>query len=131
MVGESTKRKSRKKGGAKRPPPGPPPLSPDEKQLLRAFVRFGLGDGHLTPWEEKFLSDRHLELYGQIVWLTDKQQASLQQIKDKLNYDRQHIPLSPIDPDGVEENDDPDVWPVVTAIADPFEDDEPPDWAAP
>ena len=68
-------------------------------------------------------------LYRQAMWLTDKQQVIVQQIKDKLHYDRPDVPPPPIDPDGVEENDDPDGWPAVRDVADPFgEDDELPDW---
>ncbi len=100
-------------------------LSPEERQSLLKFVRFGLGDGRLKPWEEQFLSGRHQELYGQAVWLTHKQQVKVQEIKDKLHYDRPDVPLPPIDPDGVEETDDPDGWPVLRDDAvDPFDDDE-------
>jgi hypothetical protein len=99
-------------------------LSPDERQSLLDFVRFGLGDGRLRSWEERFLIDRHQELYGKAVWLTDKQRAKVQEIKDKLQYDRQDVPLQPIDPDGVEDNDDPDGWPVVRDDAGDLSEDE-------
>ncbi len=98
-------------------------------QSLRVFVRWALGDGHLTGYEENFLNDMKYRLYRQAMWLTDKQQVIVQQIKDKLHYDRPDVPPPPIDPDGVEENDDPDGWPAVRDVADPFgEDDELPDW---
>jgi hypothetical protein len=57
------------------------------------------------------------------VWLTDKQQVIVRQIKDKLHYERPQVPLPPIDPDGIEENDDPDGWPTTRPPTDPFEDD--------
>jgi len=99
-------------------------LSPDERQSILNFVRFGLGDGRLRSWEERFLSDRHQELYGKAVRLTNKQHAKVQEIKDKLHYDRQDVPLPPIDPDGVEENDDRDGWPVVRDDAGDLSEDE-------
>jgi hypothetical protein len=47
-----------------------------------------------------------------------KQQAIIWELKDKLNYDRPYVPLPPIDPDGVEENDDPDGYPPVRSVMD-------------
>jgi hypothetical protein len=71
------------------------------------------------------LSDRHQELCGSAVWLTNKQGVIIQQIKDKLDYDRREVPPLPSDPDGAQENDDPDGWPVVRDdVVDQFEDDE-------
>jgi hypothetical protein len=101
-----------------------PSLSPDETRSLRDFVYYALGDGHLTAWEENFLNSiKHL-VHRQVVWLADKQQAIIRQLKDKLHYDRQDVPLPRIDPDGVYENDDPDGWPVVRDEVDPFQGDE-------
>jgi hypothetical protein len=101
-----------------------PPLNRDALISLRDFVSWGLGDGHNSWWEENFLNSiKHLT-YNPPVWLSDKQQVKLQEIKDKLHFDRQDVPLPPIDPDGVEENDDPDRWPTVRGSADQFEDDE-------
>jgi hypothetical protein len=105
-----------------------PPLTADEIQSLRAFVRYGIGDPHVNWWEENFLNSIKILLYNSPVWLSDKRQAVLQQLKDKLNYDRQHVPLPPIDPDGIMENDDPDGWPIAKAAADRFQDDELPNW---
>jgi hypothetical protein len=101
-----------------------PSLSPDEMQSLRAFVMFALGDGHLTSWEENFLNSMKHRLYQQAVWLTDKQQAIVQQIKDKLHYDHPDDPLSPIDPDGIEDETDPDGWPMVRQPVRAFDDDD-------
>jgi hypothetical protein len=122
LINESKKRKSRKK---EREPDGQqPPLTPDEVRSLWEFVRDGLGNPHLTAWEENFLNGVKHRLYSQAVWLSDKQQAIIRQIKDKLHYDRPDVPLPPIDPDGIEENDDPDGWPMARDRVDQFEDDE-------
>lgn len=99
-------------------------LSPDERQSLLNFVRWGLGDWRLTPWEERFLSDRHQELYGKAVWLKDRQEVKVREIKDKLGYGRETAPPPPPDPDSEEDNDDPDGSPPVEDVPDPFEDDE-------
>ena len=129
LIRESIARKSKKKGDE--PVVARPPLSSDEMQSLRDFVRFGLGDGHLTVWEENFLNAVKHRLYRQAVWLSNKEQVKVQQIKDKLHHDRPDVPLPPIDPDGIEPNDDPDGWPVVPDLVDQFEDDgELPDWLA-
>ncbi len=58
------------------------------------------------------------------MWLTDRQKAIVRQLKHKLHYDCQDVPLPPIDPDGIMENDDPDGWPMVTEVVDQFEGDE-------
>jgi hypothetical protein len=119
---ESPKPKSGKTGRKSDRPE--PPLTPDEVRLLWEFVRYGLGNPHLSAWEENFLNGVKHRLYSHAVWLSDKQQAIIRQIKDKLNYDRQDVPLPPIDPDGIDDNDDPDGWPVVRQRVDQFEDDE-------
>jgi hypothetical protein len=94
--------------------PGKPPLSPDEMQAFGDFVvSYALGNARLTWFEENFLNTMKHRLYRQVVWLSDKEQVIIRQIKDKLHYDRQDVPLPPIDLDGVEENDDPDGWPTV------------------
>jgi hypothetical protein len=110
------------------------PLSPDEIQSLRQFVLWALGDGRLTAYEENFLNDRKHQIYraphpsgrtgDEAMWLSDKQKAIIRQIKDKLHYDCQEVPLPPIDPDGIVENDDPDGWPMATEVVDQFEDEE-------
>jgi hypothetical protein len=100
-------------------------LSPDERQSLLNFVRWGLGDWRLRPWEEKFLSDRHQELYGEAVWMTDPREVKVQEIKDKLGHGRGAAPPAPPDPDGDDDNDDPDGWPPMRdGAGDPLEDDE-------
>jgi len=109
--GEPTKR--RRKKTRREPIAAQSALSPEERQSLRDFVRFALGDGDLTAWEENFLNGMKQRLYRQAVWLTGKQQVVLQQLKDKLRYDRRHDPLPPIDPDGVEAAVDPDAERVV------------------
>ncbi len=88
-----------------------------------------MGDPHLTRWEEDFLNGMKHRLHDHAVWLSEKERSKVQQIKDKLHYERQDIPMPPIDPDGVEENDDPDGWPVVRVTTDQFEDDGFLDWA--
>jgi hypothetical protein len=126
----ATELTKRKPNGKAPPPVEPSPqLSLDEMQSLREFVFYSLGDGHLTAWEENFLNSLKHQLYHQAVWLTDKQQAIIRQIKDKLHYDCPHIPLAPIDPDGIEENDDPDGWPAARHQADHFDEEEITDWA--
>jgi len=100
------------------------PLSPDEVGALREFTYYGLGDGRLSWWEENFLNHIKYLLRSEAVWLSDRQQAKVHQLKDKLHYDRQDVPLPPIDPDGVEENDDPDDSPAVPTLVDRFRDDE-------
>jgi hypothetical protein len=127
MVNNSTKRKPNRT--RREPVTTGRSLPPGEMQSLKGFVRYGLGDGHLTTYEEQFLSDRHLELYGQAMWLTDKQEVIIRQIKDKLHYDCQDVPLPSIDPDGIVENDDPDGWPVAKHQPEPVAEDVPPDWA--
>jgi hypothetical protein len=137
MASESTKRapidpikrKSRKRA-TKREPSGPPPLPPDEVRSLRDFIKDVIGHDRLTWWEAGFINDRKYLIYlsedqlrTQAVWLTDKQQVIVRQIKDKLHYERPQVPLPPIDPDGIEENDDPDGWPTTRPPTDPFEDD--------
>ncbi|PPQ35007.1 hypothetical protein [Rhodopila globiformis] len=101
-----------------------PSLSPDDMQSLRSFVLFALGDPHLTAWEENFLNDMKHRLYQQAMWLTDRQQAIVRQIKDKLHYDHPDDPLPPIDPDGIEENVDPDGWPTARQPVRAFDDDD-------
>jgi hypothetical protein len=101
-----------------------PSLSADEMQSLRAFVGFALGDPHLTSWEENFLNGIKHRLYQQAMWLTDKQQVIVQQIKDKLHYDRPDDLLPPMDPDGIEENTDPDGWPMERQPVRAFDDDD-------
>ena len=107
-----------------------PPLSTDEAQSLRAFVRFALGDGHLTAWEENFLNCLKHSLYRPAAWLSSRQWAIVRQLQDKLHFDRQDVPLPPIDPDGIEEIHDSDGWPVNAPAADRFEDEEPFDFLA-
>jgi hypothetical protein len=98
-------------------------------QSLRDFVRFALGDPHLTVWEDIFINGVKHRLYRQAVWFTDKQRAKIQELMDKLHYDRPDVPLAPIDPDGIESDDDPDGWPIVRDLADRFDDhDDLPDW---
>jgi hypothetical protein len=102
----------------------PPPLSPEQMQALRAFVRSALGDGRVTAWEENFLNGIKHRLNCQSMWLTDRQQAIVQEIKDKLHYDRPDVPLPPIDPDGIEENEDVPGQPVARRPDDQFEDND-------
>ena len=88
------------------------------------MVSYALGNARLTWFEENFLNPMKRRFYRQVVWLSDKEQVVIQQIKDKLHYDRQDVPLPSIDLDGVEANDDPDGWPTVRDDAvDQSEDD--------
>jgi hypothetical protein len=57
-----------------------------------------------------------------VVCVSDKEQRIVRQLKDKLHYDCQDVPLPPIDPDG---------WPLVMEEVDPFEDEELPERAEP
>jgi hypothetical protein len=122
LADKMTKRKSGSKGSGAGD--AQPPLTPDDVRALWDFIRYGLGHPHLTAWEENFLNGVKHRLYTDAVWLSDKQQAIIQEIKDKLHYDRQDDALPPIDPDGIEENDDPDGWPVMREWVDQFDDDE-------
>ena len=111
------------------PVTGQPSLPADDMVALRTFVYFALGDGHLSSWEENFLNSMKHRLYQQAVWMSAKEQLILQQIKDKLHYDRPDDPLPPIDPDGIEDDTDADGWPVERQQADGFgDDDDLPDW---
>jgi hypothetical protein len=116
LVSESPKRKPK----VKQPQPiaAGALLSPDEMRSLLTFVRYALGDARLTRYEEQFLCDRHIELYGQVVRLTDKQWEIVRQIKEKL----QRVPL-PSDTGEIEEDDDPDE-PVAREPVDEFGDEE-------
>jgi hypothetical protein len=91
---------------------------------LRAFVYWALGDGHLSSWEENLLNSVKLLLFNDTVWLSQKRLAKVQEIKDKLHYDRPDAPLAALDPDGIEPNDDPDGWPAKREWRDPYEDEE-------
>jgi hypothetical protein len=106
------------------PEPAARLLSPDERQSLLKFVRWGLGDWRLTTWEERFLSGRHQDVYDKAAWMTDLREVKVREIKDKLGYDRGEVPPAPPDPDGEPDHEDPDGWPPVENVPDPFEDDE-------
>ena len=105
-----------------------PSLPPEDAQALRDFLRFALGDGHLTVWEENFLNSIKQALNRPAVWLSKRQQAIILQLQDKLHFNRQHEPLPAIDPDGIEENNDPDGWPTAKHAADQTEDEAPLDF---
>ncbi len=107
-----------------------PRLLPHEKEALRDFVLFALGSPYLTWWEELFLCSMNQRLYRRAVWVTLKQQAIILQIKEKLHYDKPDVPLPPIDPDGVEENDDPDGLPADEPLEITFDDAEVQRWLA-
>lgn len=79
-------------------------------------------------WEEAFLSGLNHVLYRPRIWLTVKQQAKMEEIKDKLHFEHPDDPLPAIDPDGVQENDDPDGWPQADCVAAFDEEEIPPDW---
>ncbi len=99
-------------------------LSPDERQSLRNFVRWALGDWRLTVWEERFLRDRHRDLYDRAVWMTNLREVKARETKDKLGYDRGEVPPAPPDPDGERDDEDADGWLPVETLPDPVEDDE-------
>jgi hypothetical protein len=125
---ESSKRHPRKKARETAVAVPWPWLLPHEKESLREFVNFARGSPYLTWWEEKFLSSMNQRLYRRAIWVTLKQQAIILQIKEKLHYDRPDLPLPPIDPDGVEENDDPDGWPTSRPFVGPSDDAEVQRW---
>jgi hypothetical protein len=62
-----------------------------------------------------------------LVLFSPKAERKLAEIRAKLHYDQQHIPLPPIDPDGLVENDDPDGWPIENSQLDEFKGVEDPD----
>lgn len=75
---------------------------------LRNFIRYALGDLHLSIWEENFLNSVKQRLQRNFASFTPKQEAKLAEIRAKLHYDQQHIPLPEIDPDGPVEEEDPE-----------------------
>jgi hypothetical protein len=127
LASESTKRKPGTKGRGR--VAAKPSLSPEQILQLADFTRFAAGDGHLTWWEEGFLNSIKNKLYNRPVWLSEKEQYKVRQIKEKLHFDRPAAPLPPIDPDGITENDDPDGWPVIHEM-EPANDDDLPDFLA-
>jgi hypothetical protein len=94
---------------------------------LRAFIRWAQGDPHLSAWEENFLNSAKKRLRWDLVLFSPKAERKLAEIRAKLHYDQQHIPLPPIDPDGLVENDDPDGWPIENSQLDEFKGVEDPD----
>ncbi len=84
------------------------PLTDLDREALRAFVYYSIGDGHLSSWEENFLNTIKRLLQQPVVFVTKKQEAIISQIKEKLHYNKPDEPLPPIDPDGIVENTDPD-----------------------
>jgi hypothetical protein len=121
---ESPKRKPRKTTREAVAAPPWPWLLPREKAALREFVDFAQGSPYLTWWEEHFLCGMNQRLYRRLIWVTLKQREIIRQIKEKLHYDLPDVRLPPIDPDGVEENDDPDGWPTTRSLAGPSHDPE-------
>jgi hypothetical protein len=80
-----------------------------------------IGEGRLTPAAVNFVSwiRQKVQLFRHdIVWLTPKEVESIEGIK--LRFRERSAWQLPIDPDGVEENDDPDGYPVERE-EDPFE----------
>jgi hypothetical protein len=127
---ESPKRKPRKTTRETVVDPPWPWLLPHEREALREFVDFSRGNPRLTWWEEYFLCSMNQRLYRRLIWVSLKQQEIIRQIKEKLNYDRPDIALPPIDPDGIEENDDPDGWPINRPLAGLSDDAEVQEWLA-
>jgi len=78
----------------------------------------------VTTWEERFLSDRHQDLYDKAVWMTDLREVKVREIRNKLGYDRGEVPSAPSDPDGAPDYEDPNGWPPVENVPDAFKDDE-------
>lgn len=105
-----------------------PALPPEQVQALRDFLMYGLGDSHLTWWEENFLNGVKDRLRCPAVRLSEAQWAIIRQLQDKLHYDRQDVPLPPIDPDGIAENTDPDGWSEASDAVDNYDEDGLPDW---
>jgi hypothetical protein len=128
VASESPKRKPKKKTREAAVDPPWPWLLPHERQALREFVDFARGNPRLTWWEEYFLCSMNRRLYRRLIWVTLKQQEIIGQIKEKLHYDQPDVPLPPIDPDGIEENDDSDVWPTSRSLAGPSDDAEVQRW---
>ena len=95
-------------------------VSPEALDDLRGLIRYALGDPHLSSWEENFLNGAKQRLWRESVQFTPKQEVKLAEIRAKLHYDKQHIPLPPIETDGLVENDDPDGWPVAIDQQDEF-----------
>jgi hypothetical protein len=74
----------------------------------------------LSSWEEHFLKGAKQRLRWKAPLFTAKQEAKLAEIRAKLHYEQQHVPLPPIDPDGLGETTDPDGWPATIDQQDEF-----------
>lgn len=118
MRDESKPVRLRKPRKAKFLAAGIPPLTRASRDELRSFLDFAQGDGHLSRWEEDFLNTQRQRTYEPAMWLSDRERVKLFEIKTKLHYYCQDVPLPPIDPDGIEINDDPDGWPIERSVAD-------------
>jgi hypothetical protein len=84
------------------------PLSALDRDALKAFVDFSIGDPHLTAYEENFVNSMKQRLLNRTIFVSIKQAKIITQIKEKLHYNQPNVPLPPIDPDGIEPNNDPD-----------------------
>lgn len=120
-----TKRRRTKKAAA--PPTGRPAMPIDAINDLRSFIYYAMGDPHLSVWEENLINGAKYRLRRDVVYFTPKQEVKLAEIWAKLHYDQQHIPLPPIDPDELAENDDPDGWLVESSQPDEFAEVEDPE----
>jgi hypothetical protein len=105
------KRKSKKKT-VKTESPKKMPLSDIERQELKDFARFSIGDPHLTVFEENFVNRmKQISDYNK-TYISEKQNKIIDQIKQKLHYDHPEDQLDPVDMDGVDEDNDPDGYDV-------------------
>jgi hypothetical protein len=81
-----------------------------------------IGEGRLTPAAANFVNwiRQKVRMFRHdVVWLTPREAEHIEEIK--LRFRQPGAWLRPIDQDGVEENDDPDGYPVEREDVDPFE----------
>jgi hypothetical protein len=73
-----------------------------EKERLRDFIMFALGDPLLTPYEANFVNGLKHRLIFDPMYISKKQEAIIEQIKEKLHYNKREVPQIRQDDDYVE-----------------------------
>jgi hypothetical protein len=87
MAGKAgTRKRNRTKRVREQPPRDWITYSQLEKERLRDFVYFALGDPKMTPFEANFINGMKLRLQFDPMYISRKQTAILEQIKEKLHY---------------------------------------------
>lgn len=117
----STRKQTRRKKEIQ--PDNRKPLSEVERQELKEFVYFSLGEERLSVWEANFVNHIKQLIHFDKVFISEKQWRVIGEIKEKLHYDRPDDPLPYIDTDGIEENIDEDGFVIRSQIT-RFENDQ-------